>query len=118
MSGNGTAPELRMSIRYELLPEEETREPVVRDAVLRRLGSVGVVVQDDRPPRVGDRLTLMFETPEGPVRVGAQVIVRLRGPDAAPWGFGAQIADIDETLASRLLALRLAASRPATAGGP
>ncbi|NMC72262.1 MAG: hypothetical protein GYA57_19685 [Myxococcales bacterium] len=117
MGDNATAPELQMGIRYELLPEDGSQEPVVRDAVLRRLGSVGVVVQDDRPPRVGDRLTLMFDTPEGPVRVGAQVIVRLRGPGAAPWGFGAQIADIDETLASRLLALRMTAAQPAAATG-
>lgn len=117
MGDNGTTPELRVGIRYELAASEGAKATVVRDAVLRRLGSVGVVVQDEQPPRVGDRLTLMLDTPEGPVRVGAQVIVRLRGPGATPWGFGAQIADIDEALASRLLALRLSAAQPATTAG-
>jgi hypothetical protein len=116
MAESMSAPELRMGIRYEIPADEAgTDGPQVHNAVLRRLGSVGVVVQDDQPPRVGERLTVVLETPEGPLRFGAQVIVRLRGPGAAPWGFGAQIADVDETLASRLLAIRLAASQPLAA---
>lgn len=113
MAGNTVAPELRVGIRYEIPSDDATAgQATMRSAVLRRLGSVGVVVQDDQPPKVGERLTLLIDTPEGPLRVGAQVIVRLRGPGTTPWGFGAQIADVDEALAGRLLAIRLAASQP------
>jgi hypothetical protein len=116
MADSMTAPELRMGIRYEIPADGGGGgDAIVREAVLRRLGSVGVVVQDEQPPRVGDRLTIVVDTPEGPLRFGAQVIVRLRGPGAAPWGFGAQIADVDETLAGRLLAIRLAAGQPLAA---
>jgi hypothetical protein len=113
MAAGMASPELRLGIRYEI-PASDTNGggPLVREAILRRLGSVGIVVQDERPPRVGDRVTMVIDTGEGPLRFGAQVIVRLRGPGALPWGFGAQIADIDEAVASRLLALRLAAEQP------
>ncbi|MBI5490620.1 MAG: hypothetical protein HY905_25020 [Deltaproteobacteria bacterium] len=115
MAENMAAPELRLSIQYEISADEGSDAPVVRSAVLRRLGSVGLVVQDDQPPKVGERVTVALSTPDGTLRFGAQVIVRLRGPGAAPWGFGAQIADVDEALAGRLLAVRLAAGQPLAA---
>ena len=115
MAESTATPELRLSIQYEIPADDGVEAPVVRSAVLRRLGSVGLVVQDDQPPRVGERLTVALTTPEGTLRFGAQVIVRLRGPGAAPWGFGAQIADVDDALAGRLLAVRLAAGRPLAA---
>lgn len=114
MSTEAVVPELRIGIRYEMPSDPTARDVTVRDAVLRRLGSVGVVVQDEEPPRVGERLTFLVDTSEGPLRFGAQVIVRLRGPGGAPWGFGAQIASVDGDTASRLLALRLAATDQST----
>jgi hypothetical protein len=118
MAENTVAPELRLSIQYEIPTEDDGGSPVVRSAVLRRLGSVGLVVQDDQPPKVGERLTVALPTPDGTLRFGAQVIVRLRGPGATPWGFGAQIADVDEDLAGRLLALRLAAGESLAVAAP
>jgi hypothetical protein len=118
MAESMSAPELRMGIQYEIPADDAAEGPVLRSAVLRRLGSVGVVVQDDQPPRVGERLTLVLNTPDGQLRFGAQVIVRLRGPGALPWGFGAQIADVDEALAGRLLAVRLSAGQAVASAAP
>ena len=53
MAESTATPELRLSIQYEIPADEGVEAPVVRSAVLRRLGSVGLVVQDDQPPRVG-----------------------------------------------------------------
>jgi hypothetical protein len=112
MAETMVVPELRMGVRYEVLSGDAV--PEVRSGILRRLGSVGVVVQDEAPPKVGDRVMVELETTQGAVRFGAQVVIRLRGPNAAPWGFGAQITDTDEAISSRLLAVRLAADHPTT----
>lgn len=116
MASDVIVPELRMGIRYEVPGIDGDDDVLVRDAILRKLGSVGVVVQDETPPRVGERLTFVLDTPEGILRFGAQVIVRLRGPGGTPWGFGAQLANVDASTAGRLLALRLAAGGCAAAG--
>jgi len=110
MASEAVVSELRVGIRYELPSGDGgTEETMIREGILRRLGSVGVVVQDEVPPRVGERLTFVLETSDGILRFGAQVIVRLRGPGGSPWGFGAQLANLDAPTAGRLLALRLAA---------
>jgi hypothetical protein len=110
MASEAVVPELRMGIRYEMPAGDDGADQMtVREAILRRLGSVGVVVQDEVPPRVGERLTFVLDTGEGPLRFGGHVIVRLRGPGGAPWGFGAQIASLDTATAGRLLALRMTA---------
>ncbi|MDI7269926.1 MAG: hypothetical protein QME96_18195 [Myxococcota bacterium] len=114
MASEMVVPELRMGIRYEIPQGNGGEQAAVRDGILRRLGSVGVVVQDDSPPMVGERLTFLLDTPDGRIRFGGQVIVRLRGPGGGPWGFGAQIADVDASTSARLLAVRLTASTSAS----